>query len=65
MAPEIKLVAFLVLAVAIFLGARAAGSLVGPVVSVDAPPGGSSAPVNTGGMHMGLGQSMNVTPSRP
>jgi len=65
MAPDIKLVAFLVLAVAIFLGAHAAGSLVGPVTSVDAPPGGSSGSVNTGGMNMGLGHSMNTGPTRP
>jgi hypothetical protein len=64
-APEIKLVAFLVLAVAIFLGAHAAGALVGPVTSVNAPAGGSSGSVHSGGMNMGLGHLANRGPDRP
>jgi hypothetical protein len=55
--PETKLLAFIVLAVAIFLGARAAGSLVGPVSSVYATPGSGSAPGGgSGSMPMGGGR---------
>ncbi len=61
MRPETKLAAFIALAVAIFLGAHEAGSLVGPVASIHGTPGGSSGSMNTGG---GSG-SMNMGSSRP
>jgi hypothetical protein len=57
--PETKLVAFLLLIVAVFLGARAAGEHAGPVTSVNAPPAGNSGSVapggGMGGMNMGPG----------
>ena len=58
MRPETKLAAFALLAVAIFLGAHEAGTLVGPVTSVHAPPASPNAP---GG---GPGGGMNMGPAR-
>ena len=57
MRPETKLAAFLLLLIIIFLGARAAGAMTGPVSSVNAPPAGNTGQVNPGGgmggMNMG------------
>jgi len=47
--PETKLAAFLLLMIAIFLGARAIGAMAGPVSSVNAPPAGTTGVVNPGG----------------
>ncbi len=60
MRPETKLAGFLLLVIAIFAGAHAAGTMAGPVSSVNAPPAGSSGSVGTGGgmggMNMGSGK---------
>ncbi len=60
MRPETKLVAFVLLIVAIFMGARAAGAAAGPVSPANAPPAGSHSSVNPnggmGGMNMGGGR---------
>ncbi len=61
MRPETKLAAFLLLIAAVFLGARAAGAMAGPVSSVNAPPAGNSGSVSPGG---GMG-GMNMGPSQP
>jgi len=57
MRPETKLAAFLLLMVAIFLAAHAAGRSAGPVSPVNAPPAGNPGSVVPGGgmrgMHMG------------
>jgi hypothetical protein len=55
--PETKLAAFVLLAIAIFLGAHEAGILVGPVTSVHAPPASPNGPGGgMTGMNMGSGQ---------
>ena len=57
MRPETKILAFVFLVVAVFLGARAVGAALGPVSSTYSVPGGGSAPGGgSGSMHMGGGQ---------
>ena len=60
MRPETKLVAFMLLAIVIFLGAREAGALAGPVRPVNSGPiGNPGGPIPGGGMsgmHMGGSQ---------
>jgi hypothetical protein len=59
MRPDTKLMFFVLLVFAIFLGAYQAGSIVGPVAPANAPagPAGSGGGSNMGGM--------NMAPARP
>lgn len=54
MRPEAKLAAFLLLVLAIFAGARAAGAMAGPVSLVNAPPAGNSGSISPGGGMNGM-----------
>jgi hypothetical protein len=57
--PPVKLCAFALLLVAIFLAARAAGASLGPVTTIDSRDGGTPA-------HSGPGMpGMNMFPSSP
>lgn len=56
MRPETKILAFVFLVVAVFLGARAVGSALGPVSSVYTAPGGGAGSGGSGSMHMDGGQ---------
>ncbi|HUC56503.1 MAG TPA: hypothetical protein VMA95_03820 [Streptosporangiaceae bacterium] len=56
MRPETKILAFVFLVAAVFLGARAVGSALGPVSSTYTVPGGSAPGGGSGSMHMGGGQ---------
>ena len=64
MSPEARVLGFVILMVAIFLGAYKAGALLGPVIpahSVIGTPGGGQAP----GMNMNMGTSRTQPVSRP
>lgn len=64
MNPDTRIVAFVVLMVAIFLGAYKAGSLIGPVIPANAPvqsPGAGRPPAMN--MNMGAGPARLVTPT--
>ena len=64
MSPEARVLGFVILMVAIFLGAYKAGAFVGPVIpahSVVSTPGGAGqAP----GMNMGAGPARPAAPGR-
>jgi hypothetical protein len=60
--PEARIIGFVVLMVAVFLGAYKAGSLIGPVIPAHAPaqsPGGGMPPT----MNMGAGQARLLMPA--
>jgi hypothetical protein len=60
--PEARVLGFVILMVAIFLGAYKAGAFVGPVIpahSVVSTPGGGQAP----GMNMGAGPARPAGPA--
>ena len=56
MSAAIKLIGFVLLLIAVFLGARTVGAHVGPVTTSQYQSGGGAGPANMGGsgsMHMG------------
>lgn len=64
MSPDARIIGFLILMVAVFLGAYKAGSLVGPVIPANAPvesPGGGTPPRMN--MNMGAGPARLVMPA--
>jgi hypothetical protein len=62
---ELRLLGFLLLLVAIFLGARAAGSAVGPVTTSHAHVTYTGTGGTGGGMTMGTSTGPQTTPAAP
>jgi hypothetical protein len=64
--PDTRIIAFVILMVAIFLGAYKVGSLIGPVIPANAPvqsPGAGRPPAMN--MNMGADPARLVIPIRP